>query len=449
MRTTQVNFAEGKLSGAPGGRTGRVLLEGWSRGCFFLEFGWWELIFASRRGFIPTAFCFLLAWLLPLIRTIMDRPESEPPPERRNRGKRGLLPKLAVLLVACLIGGVLGELAVRLFFKRSTYLFPRYHTGATYGDFQIRRLRPDESFKHRSVDGTWVFQTNSRGFRSDREFDYKKQDGVCRVLCLGDSTTQGLEVRQDQTYAMVLERFLKAKGMNAEVINTGVSGFGTAEELVLLEYEGMKYSPDVVVVGFFVNDPSDNLRSRLYKLEGGELVVDRRRYQPGVKVQDFIYGVPGVKWLSENSYLYSILFNTAWKIKKRSSLREGDAIERTAATEEEVTDYKADLTVALLKRIHQVCRENGAKFIIVEIPQNPTAAGPTFLTGLRDRLKESCDRLIDGEEALGDFLLSTGMHVPHGQKHINEFTHALLGVRVGNEIIALEGEKHSRSPDTP
>ena len=61
--------------------------------------------------------------------------------------------------------------------------------------------------------------------------------------------------------------------MAAEVLNTGVSGFSTAEELAYLENEGLRYSPDVIVVGFFANDYSDNARADLYRLVDGNLIV--------------------------------------------------------------------------------------------------------------------------------------------------------------------------------
>jgi hypothetical protein len=62
-----------------------------------------------------------------------------------------------------------------------------------------------------------------------------------RILVLGDSMTEGYEVRQNATFAKVLEHRLRDKGIDAQVLNTGVSGFGNAEELMFLEHEGMKY----------------------------------------------------------------------------------------------------------------------------------------------------------------------------------------------------------------
>ena len=77
------------------------------------------------------------------------------------------------------------------------------------------------------------------------------------------------------TYASVTEAYLNEKGLAAEVINTGVAGNSTAEELIFLEQEGIKYRPDVVVLGFFGNDLHENLRADLYRLEHGNLILNR------------------------------------------------------------------------------------------------------------------------------------------------------------------------------
>jgi hypothetical protein len=139
---------------------------------------------------------------------------------------------------------ILGEISIRVFLGDTIGHFPRYHAEATYGDFRIRRLRPETTFWHTSVDGSWRFVVNKKGFRCDRDFPYSKPDGALRIMTLGDSHTQGYEVRQDRTYAAI------GYGLKAEVINAGVSGFSTAEAAVLLEHEALKYDPDALILGF-------------------------------------------------------------------------------------------------------------------------------------------------------------------------------------------------------
>src|SRR5204863_7405009 len=129
--------------------------------------------------------------------------------------------------------------------------------------------------------------------------------GTLRVLALGDSHTQGYEARQDATFSAVLERYLRRHGVRAEVLNTGVSGFSTAEELAFLENEGYRYQPDVVVLAFYANDFEDNLKADLFALDKGDLVEHKHAHVPGVAIQNAIYSLPGARWLSENSYFYS------------------------------------------------------------------------------------------------------------------------------------------------
>jgi hypothetical protein len=167
----------------------------------------------------------------------------------------------------------LAEISVRLLMKDRITIFPRYHTDANYGEFTIRRLRPNTTFWHTSIDGTWKFTTNSKGFRNYQDFTYDKKLEGLRILSIGDSHTQGFEVRQEATFSAIIANYLTGHNIETEVINAGISGFSTAEALVFLENEGVRYSPDVVVLGFYANDFDDNIKSGLFGLEYGGLVL--------------------------------------------------------------------------------------------------------------------------------------------------------------------------------
>lgn len=100
-------------------------------------------------------------------------------------------------------------------------------------------------------------------------------------------------------------------------MNTGVSGFSTAEELVSLENEGIKYKPDFVVLAFYSNDIKDNIKSNLFELKEGDLVVRNKKHIPGIEILNKINRFALLRWLSENSYLYSIVLNSVWDYSKR------------------------------------------------------------------------------------------------------------------------------------
>lgn len=100
---------------------------------------------------------------------------------------------------------------------------------------------------------------NSRGLR-DREYDYEPTPGGSRILVLGDSYAWGYGVGDDEVFSEVLERNLDGGKNRWEVINTGVSGWGTDQEFIFFRDEGVKYRPDVVVLAMFVqNDPLNNV----------------------------------------------------------------------------------------------------------------------------------------------------------------------------------------------
>jgi hypothetical protein len=84
-----------------------------------------------------------------------------------------------------------------------------------------------------------------------------KPAGELRVLVVGDSLTFGAGVDEDETYPAALERALRATDglANARVVNAGVNGWSAWHYRRWTEARGLKFEPDVLVVGlFFGND---------------------------------------------------------------------------------------------------------------------------------------------------------------------------------------------------
>jgi lysophospholipase L1-like esterase len=101
--------------------------------------------------------------------------------------------------------------------------------------------------------------TNSLGLRGPELVP--KPAGVRRVLALGDSYTFGHAVEAAETWPAVLQRRLNSGGASRwEVVNAGVSGHGTGQQLLMYELLEDRVEPDAVVLGFaVVNDVLDNL----------------------------------------------------------------------------------------------------------------------------------------------------------------------------------------------
>jgi hypothetical protein len=169
---------------------------------------------------------------------------------------RRTLINAALVLASLGVGLLLGEIALRLIrFDYAPFWRPDAITGLA--------LRPDTSGWFRKEGEAYV-SINSRELR-DRERPVAKPPGTYRIVVLGDSYAEGLQVDVERTFWRLLEKQLKAcafqPAKQIDVINLGTSGFGTGQELRALQTRGLAYSPDLVVLAFFAgNDVRNNSR---------------------------------------------------------------------------------------------------------------------------------------------------------------------------------------------
>ena len=159
---------------------------------------------------------------------------------------------IALILVSVTIAILICEAAVRLLGLGGTTLtrgmLHQYDPDAgwrCYPDLDAYYVLPD-SFKVR-------VRSNSKGLR-DSEKPFSKAQGVRRIVVLGDSFMWGYGVENEETFSAVLQETIPG----SETINFGVNGYGTVQELIRLETEGLKYKPDVTVLTFVWNDLEDN-----------------------------------------------------------------------------------------------------------------------------------------------------------------------------------------------
>src|SRR6516164_467780 len=102
-----------------------------------------------------------------------------------------------------------------------------------------------------------TLSSNSRGLRGSSEYPYEKPLGTLRILTFGDSFTFGDEVSDNETWSYYLEKLLPG----SEIINFGVHGYGHDQMLLYLWEEGIKYHPDLVILGFLSMDMRRNMLS--------------------------------------------------------------------------------------------------------------------------------------------------------------------------------------------
>jgi len=96
---------------------------------------------------------------------------------------------------------------------------------------------------------------NSMGFRSP-EVNEEKEEGSFRIVCMGDSSTFGMESFAEDTYPMVLQRLLEEKypERKIEVINAGYTGYSSFQGLILLKRKILNLKPDLITIFYGVCD---------------------------------------------------------------------------------------------------------------------------------------------------------------------------------------------------
>lgn len=166
--------------------------------------------------------------------------------------RKFLVVTVPALIVAVVISMIAIEAWVRLRWDERRGLPGFYISDPELG----QRLSPN-------YDGWFAgvpVRINALGFRDQRDYTVEKPAGTFRILVLGDSVTFGHGALSDTTYPYLFEQRLKAwrPEVNWQVWNLGVPGYNTTTELKQLQRLGPLYQPDLVIVGFFENDLSDN-----------------------------------------------------------------------------------------------------------------------------------------------------------------------------------------------
>ena len=169
---------------------------------------------------------------------------------RFSLGKAILFSFLAVFfsLTAILI---VSELIVRAF---------KLAPGLNRVSVRIHRLTNNPIMKYEMI--PWSFDgieaINGMGLR-DFTYSMNKPRGVFRIAVLGDSTTYGWGSAVWQTHPRMLEYYLNQfqspKTVQFEVWNFGVRGYGTVEELECCKIKALPTHPDMIILGYYLNDP--------------------------------------------------------------------------------------------------------------------------------------------------------------------------------------------------
>jgi len=125
-----------------------------------------------------------------------------------------------------------------------------WHSDVRRQSVGIKLEGPDRQIIDEGVE----YRTNNLGLRMNREVQPEKRKGVRRILVLGDSFTFGYGLPYEDLVTVKIEKILNTEMKNIEVVNAGVSGYNTNDELEQLIRLTPACHPDLVTVFFFTND---------------------------------------------------------------------------------------------------------------------------------------------------------------------------------------------------
>ncbi|MGB8338258.1 MAG: GDSL-type esterase/lipase family protein, partial [Burkholderiales bacterium] len=270
-----------------------------------------------------------------------------------------LLVNFFLVLAAFLIAGGVGEVYFRFFDPQP--ITPRYVESTPYG---IRKNIGDVRGEMVTPEYRHNFSTNSQGFRGTTEYNISKPAGIFRVLVLGDSVTLGHGVEDGGTFSAVLGRSL-SRTRPTEVINMGVSGFGTAEELIQLREVGLQYQPDVVVVAYFQNDPYNNMVAKLFSVSNGKLVQLKQTFEPSIFIRDNLYAIPGYNYLCQHSHIVNFLRGRASGFFLNRLAQQNQISTQTSRI---ITPVEAELTGLLLNEVESELERKQIPLIVLNVP---------------------------------------------------------------------------------
>lgn len=195
-------------------------------------------------------------------------------------------------------------------------------------------------------DSLLKYSINKAGNRGEVVYPYERTNDKLRILMIGDSFTFGEGVNNKETFSHYLQEMLP----EAEVINLGVHGYGHDQILIHFEEEGVKYHPDLVILGFVSADMERNrmnfrdFAKPKFKLKEEKLVLTNSP-------------VPGPEQILKKDWLRQRT-SIVWSFMKYKMAKENGSLQKE---EEEITS-------AILKRLFKSIETVGARAAVVYLP---------------------------------------------------------------------------------
>ena len=345
-----------------------------------------------------------------------------------NINSRGILINLSLIIISTLFALFLSEITLRLMGLSPLYVSPERDRFWEYDALLGWAHQPGQEGIFETPQFRTFVRINENGLR-DRGHSYERQDDIERILVLGDSFAWGYGVEESERFSQLLE-----KSLDVEVINAGVSGYSTDQELLWYRNEGIKYETDLVILVIAGNDVGDNDRQLVstiyYKpnfvLEEGHLVPKGYPVPKTSPQGRFIYS------LSQHSALAYFLVQRYFDLLSlygRLKVNSDHANSPESGINAESGPFK--LTIALIDEMRNIAESRKAKFMIVATDRWWNSPSGETYEDFVTALQNEGFLVLDVESMLG--FNAEEMLIPNDD-HWNQFGHEFVAEKIKDSI---------------
>lgn len=239
---------------------------------------------------------------------------------------------------------------------------------------------------------------NNLGFHSCKDYFHNKPSGVYRIVVLGDSYVEAVQVPCDKTFHYILEEKLNSYfNGKFEVLNFGVGGGGRLSSLLYLIEYAEQFKPDMIIDLFVYNDIRDDdiffLKNLIYPDLSKEDLLSMFRSGDYEIIKHILakargYGAIGpwrerikfyikIKFLNESASLRFIhtlysRYKTRLLWKRAGDVSVYEDFGHLKVRYDDYTEWLWEWQKELIKKIVEYSKELGARYVLVSATEGYT-----------------------------------------------------------------------------
>lgn len=292
---------------------------------------------------------------------------------------------MGAMFLALILGLITGEIIMKI----ADYPNLKFEEG-------LQRFRPNRQYHHFHASGEYYkqFEPDARtGEYKDFKYlkytdeglrDLPEKKGLPKVLFIGDSFVEALQVNIEEMFGHVVEKNI----FGVDIINVGCASWSALQYYVWIQNNLDKIKNYKAVYQFyFANDPSDTVRylSLADNHEDYDNISFNNYFEERIKLGDVVEMPKWKRWLRKNIKWYLLLSLTKKNIQEAiKRIKRNAALEKSmnAMGEIEASDWEVyfagfnspqikkavELDNMYIVKTYELLKSQGIDFTLVYIP---------------------------------------------------------------------------------